>query len=96
VILFYTDGVTDARSGADERFGDARLLAAIASARADPADSKRGTAAGIVESIRAAVSEFQAGMVPADDVTIVAIGRDRPAVRRRRDAGSRSATNVGG
>jgi hypothetical protein len=81
VILFYTDGVTDARSTTGERFEDDRLLAAIEAARQPDGDG-RGTAARIVESIRAAVVSFQAGMTPADDITIVAIGRRRPAARR--------------
>lgn len=81
VVLFYTDGVTDARSTSGERFEEDRLLGAIEAARHPSAD-RRGTAAGIVESIRAAVTEFQAGMAPADDVTIVAIGRRRQAGRR--------------
>ena len=79
VILFYTDGVTDARSVDGERFEEGRLLAAIEAARSGDG---RGTAAGIVESIRAAVTEFQAGMPSADDITIVAIGRHRQVVRR--------------
>ena len=81
VILFYTDGVTDARSVDGERFEEGRLLAAIEAARG-PSGDGHGTAAGIVESIRAAVTAFQAGMAPADDITIVAIGRRRQVVRR--------------
>jgi hypothetical protein len=96
VILFYTDGVTDARSHAGERFGDERLLAAIEAARVGPGGPGHGTAAGIVGSIRAAVTEFQAGMAPADDVTIVAIGRIMPSVRGPRDGRSRPASPVAG
>ena len=44
VIVFYTDGVTDARASSGERSEDGRLLAAIEAAR-------DGTAAEIVESI---------------------------------------------
>jgi hypothetical protein len=86
VVLFYTDGVTDARSTTGERFEDGRLLAAIEAARSGAGDG-RGTAAEIVESIRAAVTNFQAGMAPADDITIVAIGRRgaQPRGRRGRD-----------
>ncbi len=81
VVLFYTDGVTDARSAAGDRFEEDRLLAAIEAAR-DGSGTGHGTAAEIVESIRAAVTSFQAGMAPADDITIVAIGRRRPVLRR--------------
>jgi hypothetical protein len=83
VILFYTDGVTDARSATGERFEEGRLLAAIEAARGGAADG-HGGAAGIVESIRTAVTDFQAGMAPADDITIVAIGRRRPVTGRGR------------
>jgi serine phosphatase RsbU (regulator of sigma subunit) len=82
VVLFYTDGVTDARAASGERFEEDRLLAAIEAARGG-VQAGRGTAAEIVESIRAAVTAFQAGVAPADDVTIVAIGRRALAPRRR-------------
>ncbi len=81
VVLFYTDGVTDARSTTGERFEEGRLLTAIEAARGSSGDG-RGDTARIVESIRAAVTDFQAGMVPADDITIVAIGRRRPGIGR--------------
>lgn len=76
MVVLYTDGVTDARSGKGERFEDARLLAAIEAARG-------GSAHDIVESIRAEVDRFQAGMLPADDVTVVAIGRRLRTARTR-------------
>ena len=76
VAVFYTDGVTDAQSLHGERFEDARLFEAIEAAR-------DGTAGDIVESIRGAVERFQAGMQPADDITIVAVGRRMLGARRR-------------
>ena len=77
VVVFYTDGVTDARSIDGERFQDARLFEAIEAARSR-------SATDIVESIRGAVHRFQAGMQPADDITIVAVGRRPLGARRRR------------
>jgi serine phosphatase RsbU (regulator of sigma subunit) len=74
--VLYTDGVTDARSVTGERFGDDRLVAAIDAARA-------GSSAEIVESITGAVDRFQAGMLPADDVTLVVIARKARLTRRR-------------
>ena len=74
--VFYTDGVTDARSTTGERFEDARLLDAIDRAR-------HSSAVDIVDSIRNAVETFQAGMQPADDITIVAVGRRERGSRRR-------------
>jgi sigma-B regulation protein RsbU (phosphoserine phosphatase) len=82
LAVFYTDGVTDAQSVDGERFEDARLLAAIEAARG-------GSASDVVESIRGAVERFQAGTLPADDITIVAIGRRSRESRRR--AGSPTA-----
>jgi sigma-B regulation protein RsbU (phosphoserine phosphatase) len=76
MVLLYTDGVTDARSATGGRFEDGRLLEAIEAARGGPA-------LDVVESIRSAVDRFQAGMVPADDVTVVAIGRRVPVRGRR-------------
>ena len=76
IAVFYTDGVTDAQSRTGERFEDARLFEAIESARG-------GSAGDVVESIRGSVERFQAGMLPADDITIVAVGRRLLGVRRR-------------
>jgi hypothetical protein len=76
IVVFYTDGVTDARSVTGERFEDARLFEAIEAART-------GSAGDVVESIRSSVERFQAGMLPADDITIVAVGRRMRGDRRR-------------
>lgn len=85
MVVLYTDGVTDAQSTTGGRFEDRRLLEAIGAARS-------GTAHDVVESIRSEVDRFQAGMLPADDITIVAIGRhDRPV--RHRPLRSPSSTS---
>lgn len=67
-FLLYTDGVTDAMTTSGERFGKDRMLATIEGARG-------GSAHDIVDALSVAVSGFCAGVVPADDVTIVAVGR---------------------
>jgi serine phosphatase RsbU (regulator of sigma subunit) len=74
LVLFYTDGVTDARAISGERFGDARLVALAEATRAS-------SAAEMVAALAEAVREHQTGMPPADDVTILAIRR---AARPRR------------
>ena len=79
IAVFYTDGVTDARSLTGARFEDTRLFDAIEAAR-------HGTAHDVVESIRGAVESFQSGMLPADDITIVAVGRRARGAKRRRIA----------
>jgi serine phosphatase RsbU (regulator of sigma subunit) len=68
LVLFYTDGVTDARDAAGERFEEQRLFDAVESARG-------GTAQDVVDAVAAAVDRFQGPTEPADDVTIVAIRR---------------------
>ena len=73
LVLFYTDGVTDARAANGERFGDARLLEVVTRHRASSAQA-------IVDALAAALGEFQGDEPPADDVTVVAIRRNE---RRR-------------
>ncbi len=68
LVLFYTDGVTDARDASGEQFEEQRLFAAVDSARG-------GTAQDVVDAVAGAVDRFQGPTEPADDVTIVAIRR---------------------
>jgi sigma-B regulation protein RsbU (phosphoserine phosphatase) len=68
LLLLYTDGVTDARSPAGERFEETRLVETIEAARG-------GSATDIVSAVCGAVGRFQAAVEPADDITIVAIRR---------------------
>ncbi len=75
LVLFYTDGVTDARAESGERFGDERLIATLERLRDGPPDEVVG---GLVAAIRA----FQGSMPAADDVTIVAIRRADRAGRQ--------------
>ena len=84
-LLFYTDGATDAVGPAGDRFGDDRLLAAIESARA-------GSAHDLVTAVRDAIERFRGPVEPADDLTLVAVGRRGP----RGGARSRSARTGGG
>lgn len=73
-MFFYTDGVTDAIGPNGERFGEGRLLATIAAARDRSAHE-------LVAAVRADIEAFQGAGEPADDVTIVAVGRHRPGSR---------------
>ncbi len=68
-IVLYTDGVTEARSPQDELFGDERLLAKAASVGT-------GGARQIVDTVREAVKEFEAGQTSYDDVTILCFDLD--------------------
>ncbi len=67
-LVLYTDGVTDAVTSTGARFGKERMMATIESARA-------GSAHDIVRALSGAVSGFCEGVIPVDDVTIVAVGR---------------------
>jgi serine phosphatase RsbU (regulator of sigma subunit) len=77
-LLFYTDGATDAIDSGGERFGDARLLATLEDARA-------GSAHDLVAAVRDAIERFSGPTEPADDLTLVAVGRHG----RRRRGGTR-------
>ena len=66
MLVFYTDGVTEARSPAGQLFGDARLNASLSTAAAATADAA-------VRSVVAAVEHFADGAPPDDDVTILAL-----------------------
>jgi PAS domain S-box-containing protein len=68
VLVLYTDGVTDA-SGAEDRFGEDRLRAALAESR-DAEDALRRIADGL--------ADFEEGE-QADDTAALAIARTEPA-----------------
>jgi serine phosphatase RsbU (regulator of sigma subunit) len=68
-LVVYTDGVTDARDARNRLFGEKRLRDAIMAHR------DRG-AVGVVAGVLDAVDAFAAGTPAADDVTLLAIGRE--------------------
>lgn len=70
VVLFYTDGVTEAVNAADEPFGEERLLDVLCTNRGRPA-------AEIADAIETAVREFTGDIQLYDDFTLVLIQRDR-------------------
>ncbi len=66
LFLFYSDGITEARSATGELFGPQRLEECIASnGQLDPAS--------LVEAVRQAVATFTGSLRLTDDLTIVAI-----------------------
>ena len=87
-LLFYTDGVTDARGPSGERFGDDRLVATLEAARA-------GGASDLVQAVVEAVATFAGATEPADDLTLVAIGRRSRGRRRGPASGMRPSTDAG-
>jgi sigma-B regulation protein RsbU (phosphoserine phosphatase) len=63
VLLFYTDGVSEAQN-ADEMFGRDRIVALLASNGA-----RGGT---LLDGVLLAVSDFCGGRPPLDDMTLLA------------------------
>lgn len=70
-LVFYTDGVTEARNNEGQLFGDERLSAAAL-------EGASGEAPNVTRSILDAVTTFTSGAPQADDLTLVVIQR-RPA-----------------
>ncbi|MGQ9852868.1 MAG: GAF domain-containing SpoIIE family protein phosphatase [Candidatus Oleimicrobiaceae bacterium] len=66
VLLMYTDGVSEALNGAEEEFGEQRLLAALRQFRTLPA-------AELVSRIYTRLREFAGEMPQSDDITMVAL-----------------------
>ena len=69
LAVLYTDGVTEARNAADEKFGYARLQAVFAEGRTDDA---REVSEAIVDAVRA----FSAGAPQVDDIACLAVLRE--------------------
>ncbi len=70
LVVFYTDGVTEAMNAAEELFGDERLQAIIT---ANPL----ANAEEMIEAIVQAVRTFSADAPPSDDVTLFVVKRQQ-------------------
>jgi sigma-B regulation protein RsbU (phosphoserine phosphatase) len=68
LLVAFTDGVTDAADASRTRFGDARFQAALGAVAGAGPD-------GAVSGVLAAIDAFVAGQPAADDITLLAIGR---------------------
>jgi len=68
LVLFYTDGVTEAVDGAGQQFDVERLRAAVA---ADPTAGAKQVLSGVVQ----ALAEFTGDLPQFDDLTLVAVKR---------------------
>ena len=67
-LVFYTDGITEARDGEGEEFGDERLVATALETRTQSADAMK-------TAILAAVNGFTGGKFE-DDATLIVVGVD--------------------
>jgi phosphoserine phosphatase RsbU/P len=68
-LLIYTDGVIEARDRGDEEFGLPRLI--------DLCTADRSEVAQLLPRILEAVETWRDGLESGDDITLVAVGRDR-------------------
>jgi sigma-B regulation protein RsbU (phosphoserine phosphatase) len=66
IIVYYTDGLTDAENPAGENFGETRLGQAIC-------EAAERSAEGIVQHIVQSVEVFAEGVTPFDDLTLVVV-----------------------
>jgi phosphoserine phosphatase RsbU/P len=64
LIVFYTDGVTEARNKAEEEYGEPRLVDAVSRCSDRPAEA-------ILETILDSVTLFTDGDLESDDLTLV-------------------------
>jgi sigma-B regulation protein RsbU (phosphoserine phosphatase) len=64
-LLLYTDGVTETNNSHGEQFGVERLSEVLRQNPALPAE-------GLLQTIRAALTDFSGGLIPEDDITLVA------------------------
>lgn len=69
LVLFYTDGVTDALNPAGKAFGEERLAAVLADHHADSAEK-------IADAIDTALREFAGVSAQYDDITLVLLKRE--------------------
>ena len=68
LLLFYSDGLPEARDAADEEFGDERILSIVRSHSWRPASD-------LVEALAADLSRFCGRIPPEDDVSVLVIQR---------------------
>jgi phosphoserine phosphatase RsbU/P len=68
-LVFYTDGVTEARDGDGRLFGDERLAEAARSGAVE------GDAQGVSRAILDAVADFAGDAAQSDDLTLVVVQR---------------------
>jgi sigma-B regulation protein RsbU (phosphoserine phosphatase) len=66
VVVFYTDGITEAINGKEEEFGQERLIKLVAQNSSLPAQE-------LIDKIRSAVIDFAQGQTQFDDLTLVVL-----------------------
>ena len=66
VIVYYTDGLTDAENPNGENFGEARLCRVVE-------EVASASAADVLQHILRAVEQFGQGVIPFDDLTLMVV-----------------------
>jgi sigma-B regulation protein RsbU (phosphoserine phosphatase) len=66
VVVFYTDGITEAINGKEEEFGQERLIKLVAQNSSLPAQE-------LIDKIKSAVIDFTQGQAQFDDLTLVVL-----------------------
>ena len=68
LLLFYTDGLTEAFSPDDDTYGDERLRTVLEKAGTSPAQ-------GVLDAVESSVNQFMGPLQAADDLTMLALKR---------------------
>lgn len=68
MLVYYTDGITDAENPEGEAFGEARLMDVVVRHGGESART-------LLEHIQAAVIAFAQGVTPFDDMTLMVVRR---------------------
>ena len=74
VLIFYTDGITEAMNEGYQEFSEARLIGVLTDVLTAVPDTPAG---GLIDAVLNAVRAFAAGMTVSDDVTLFVVRRIR-------------------
>ena len=67
IFVFYSDGVSEARNGSGELFGEGRVIDLVR-------ENRNAHARELVDLLHNAVTSFSGSQEPSDDLTCVAVG----------------------
>ena len=80
LLFLYTDGLTEAENGAHEQFGEERMMERLAMS-----DERLASPRELVPQMQASVEAFVDGAPQSDDLTLLAIRYQAPALIMRND-----------
>lgn len=81
LLFLYTDGLTEAENGTHEQFGEERMMSGLADERISGLVCPRV----VVEKMKEKVEAFRDGAEQSDDLTMLCIRYQRPALLMRND-----------